>query len=164
MKFLAFVLLCGLFSLTPVYERIVSAAVTEDATLSGAVLNILGEHVRVSNGTISSPRYVITVLPACSAFEYLWFFCGVVLAFPARLSRKFAGILVGAPLLLALNLLRVISLYYIGAHFPRFFDVTHEQLWGILLVLGSVSLYAAWIAWAREEEPIEPNVQPNVQP
>ena len=62
------------------------------------------------------------------------------------------GMLVGVILLLALNLVRIISLYYIDVHFPHFFDVAHEQFWGIIEVLASVFLYAGWIAFERRDQ------------
>ncbi|MGB8354597.1 MAG: archaeosortase/exosortase family protein [Chthoniobacteraceae bacterium] len=157
-KFCSFVLLFSSLSFVPVYQRTVSAFTTEDARLASAILNRMGEDTRVSDGTISSPRSSITVLPACSAFEYLWFFCAAVLAFPALASRKIAGILAGVTLLLALNLFRVVSLYYISVHFPRFFDMAHEEIWGIVLVLASVCLCAAWIGWVRKDGQLDPDV------
>lgn len=158
MKFCSYVLLFSLLSFVPVYQRTVSASATEDARISSAILNRMGENTRVSDGTIWSPRSAITVIPACSAFEYLWFFCAAVFAFPASLVRKIAGMLVGVTLLLSLNLFRVVSLYYIRAHFPEHFDAVHEELWGIVLVLASICLCAAWIGWVRQADQIEPDV------
>ena len=159
LKFCAFLLLFSLLSLVPIYQRTVSALVIEDAKLSSAILNRMGEGSHVSEGTISSAQFAITVLPMCSAVEYLWFFCSLILAFPARYNRKISGILIGVILLLSLNLFRILSLYYIRVHYARFFDTIHGDLWGIVLVLATVCLSAAWIGWAMQDDRLEANVE-----
>jgi exosortase/archaeosortase family protein len=152
LKFLGLIVLLYLLALAPVSQRILAALLAGNAHLASASLNRLGEDTQVTNTTIWSAKYAITVLPACSALELWVFFCATVLAFPSRISRKISGILMGTALLLALNQLRLMSLYYVGAHFPRFFDATHEDVWGIGLVVAEIGLCAAWIAWARESD------------
>ena len=94
--------------------------------LTPILLNKMGEGTRVSGSAVWSTKYALSVIPGCSAFEYIWFFCAMLLAFPAPLNRKIPGIIVGIALLLSLNLLRITSLYLVGVHFPRFFETAHE--------------------------------------
>jgi exosortase/archaeosortase family protein len=149
---------CGLLvffyalSFLPIYHRILDTILSANARIASAVLDRLGENTHVTNCTIWSVKYAITVLPACSAVEFLAFFFAMVIAFPSRISRKIPGILVGAVLLLALNQLRITSLYYVGAHYPQAFDTTHEDVWSMLLIIGELALCMAWIGWARENE------------
>ena len=108
---------CGLLvffyalSFLPIYQRILDAVLIVHARIASAVLDHLGENTHVTNSTIWSMKYAITVLPTCSAVEFLAFFCAMVIAFPSRISRKIFGILVGVVCLLALNQLRITSLY-----------------------------------------------------
>ncbi|HEY3900142.1 MAG TPA: archaeosortase/exosortase family protein [Chthoniobacter sp.] len=152
LKFCGLLIFFYTLSFLPVYHRILDATLTINARLASALLDRLGENTQVTNATIWSMKYAITVLPACSAVEFLAFFCAMVIAFPSRISRKIPGILVGVVLLLALNQLRITSLYYIGAHFPKAFDTTHEDLWSVALIIGEIALCMAWIGWARESE------------
>jgi exosortase/archaeosortase family protein len=118
----------------------------------------VGEKTHVIGSTITSAKYAINVLPACSAFEYIWFLCALIIAFPASLVHKARGVLIGVPALLVLNLGRVISLFYIGVHFPRFFEAAHEELWGILLIIAELLLCVAWIRCAVPTRSLEPDV------
>jgi exosortase H (IPTLxxWG-CTERM-specific) len=152
LKFCGVLLLFYALSFLPVYQRVLEAILTLNARVAGAVLHGLGEQTSVTKATIWSMRYAVTVEPACSAVEFLAFFCAMVIAFPSRISRKIQGILVGVLLLLVLNQVRITSLYYVGAHFPKAFDTTHEDLWGVGLIVGELALCMAWIGWARKNE------------
>jgi exosortase H (IPTLxxWG-CTERM-specific) len=152
LKFCGLLLVFYALSFLPIYQRILHATLALNARVAGALLAHLGENTNVTNSTIWSMKYAVTVEPACSAAEFLAFFCAMVIAFPSRISRKIPGILIGVLLLLALNQVRITSLYYVGAHFPKAFDTTHEHLWGVGLIVGEIALCMAWIGWARESE------------
>src|SRR5579871_1343917 len=64
---------CGLLAVfyalafLPVCQRVLSATLTEHARLASAILDRMGENTKVTDATIWSGKYAITVLPACSA-------------------------------------------------------------------------------------------------
>lgn len=120
------------------------------AQLSSVVLNLMGEHTHALGATISSQRFAITVIPACAGLEFTQGFCALVLAFPARLSWKVAGIAAGVTFFPALNLLRITSLFLIGLHFPDAFTAAHERVWGTLLIAATLVLSFLWIRWAAQ--------------
>jgi exosortase/archaeosortase family protein len=150
-RFLALIALFYALTSTAMYQRLLSSAVIADARLSSAVLNLIGEPSHVNNSTIASARYALTVLPACSAVEYPWFLCAAMLAFPCRPLLKLPGVIAGTVLLLGLNVVRVVSLYWIGVHWPSVFDIVHEQFWTVLLTAATVLICIAWIRWATED-------------
>ena len=152
LKFCGLLALFYALSLLPICQRLLAASLTGHARLASAILDRLGENTRVTDATIWSGKYAITVLPTCSAIEFLMFFCAMVIAFPSRLPRKIYGIVIGVILLLALNQVRITSLYYVGVHFPKAFDMTHENLWSMALIMAEIALCAAWIGWAREKD------------
>ena len=148
-KFCALITLFYLVLLLPACQRMVHAVTLIDARLCGAMLNLIGQHNRVIDGTLwSGDKAVVTVLPLCSGFEFLCLFSAAVLVFPAPLAKKLPGMLVGVALLLALNLIRIMSLFFIGIHYPNIFTVVHEEIWAMILVIASIVLYVAWIRWA----------------
>ncbi len=151
LKFGALILAAYLVLLLPLCTGVTSASVEAYARLASVILNCLGEHTHATDATIWSAHTAITVSPACSALRYIWFFCAAVIAFPVAAGRKVLGILLGSALLYGLNLIRVTSLFYIGAHFGRFFDMVHEQLWGLVLIVAEVSLCVLWVNLARRE-------------
>lgn len=67
-----------------------------------------------------------------------------LLALPRGRRRKLPGIACGAVLVLAVNLLRLVSLFHLGVRLPRVFDFAHSVVWEggmILLVVGF------WLLW-----------------
>ena len=148
-KFCILTVLFYLFLLLPVCKHMVSAFTVMDARLSGVILNFLGQHNHVIGVTLwSGDKSVISVLPLCSGFDFLCLFTAAVLVFPVPFAKKLPGMLIGIPLLLALNLVRIMSLFFIGIHYPRVFTIVHEEIWAMILVIASIILYITWIRWA----------------
>ena len=58
----------------------------------------------------------------------------------------------GVLLLQVLNILRIVTLYWIGAHFPDIFATSHEVAWPSILIVVTI---ATWIIWVRFETPQE---------
>jgi exosortase/archaeosortase family protein len=87
------------------------------------------------------------VITGCMATEFVWMVSAVMLAFPAPASCRAGGILMASIFLAGLNLLRVVSLYLVGVHFPGSFTPAHEELWPAILVVGTLSILVAWFRW-----------------
>lgn len=117
-----------------------------NARVVNAVLRILGEDTHVRGTEISSHRFSIAVRRGCDGLEPSWLFFAAVAAFPAPIRRKLGVIPLGVAAILAANLLRILSLYFIGARFPAWFTVAHLQLWPVAFILLVMGL---WLAWVR---------------
>ncbi len=127
----------------------VAALTVGEARLSGILLNLIGQHNHVDGSTLwAGNRSVIEVIPGCSGVDFLSFFTAAVLVFPVPPLKKCAGVLIGLPLLLALNLVRIMSLFFVGLRYPGVFDVWHEEIWAFLLIATTIILYITWMKWA----------------
>ncbi len=71
-----------------------------------------------------------------------------ILVSPGERGAKRWGLMVGVPLVLAVNLLRLVHLFYIGVHSPARFVLAHEFLWEGTLVLFTFATWLGWSAWA----------------
>jgi exosortase/archaeosortase family protein len=149
LKFGALMALFYILVLTPFCDRLFYSYLAANAWLASGILNLLGENSHVSEITIRSARFAITVRRGCDAIEPAWFYCAALLSFPAPLARKIAGLLAGAALLQVLNLVRIVSLYFIGLHYPRAFNPAHLEIWPAVFVLVAISLWVGWIGWTR---------------
>jgi exosortase/archaeosortase family protein len=69
-----------------------------------------------------------------------------IVASPGNDVAKRWGLIVGVPLVLAVNLLRLLHLFYLGVHAPQHFALAHSVLWEGTIVLCT---FAVWLAWAR---------------
>ena len=130
----------------PVNDRIVNPYTTLVAHEARLVLNLFGEGATVSKQVLASPRFSVAIFNGCNGLEaILVFVCGVV-AFPAPWRRKLTGILLGFLAIQVFNVVRVVSLFYIGALRPQWFSVSHVFVWQSLVILFGVVL---WLVWVR---------------
>jgi len=120
------------------------------ARLSGAVLNLLGQHVALSGTVIQGPRFAVNIRNGCNGVEAMLIFLAAVLAFPAPWRWRLAGLVLGILAIQVVNLVRVVSLYLTGAYFPRFFDTSHTVIWQSVVILFGVLL---WVFWANRLPP-----------
>ncbi len=157
LKFAALMVLFYAVSMTQIFDRALYAYLAANAWLSNAILNGLGQASRVSDITIRSARFAITVRRGCDAVEPACFFGAAVLSFPAPLARKIPGLLAGMALILTMNLLRIVSLYLIGAYAPRFFNPAHLEIWPAAFIIAAILLWIAWIKWTRRAQPSPPH-------
>lgn len=70
-----------------------------------------------------------------------------VLASPATATTRALGLVVGVPLVLLLNLLRLVHLFYLGVHAPQNFALAHQLLWECALVVATVGIWFGWWRW-----------------
>jgi exosortase H (IPTLxxWG-CTERM-specific) len=71
-------------------------------------------------------------------------------AFPAGWKHKLIGLGAGFVAIQALNVLRVISLFYLGQWNMDVFNFAHTYLWQALIMLD---VLAVWLIWMRELAP-----------
>jgi exosortase H (IPTLxxWG-CTERM-specific) len=92
--------------------------------------------------------FTFHVVADCGAIPSMSIFLAAVLAFPAPWSRRFLGILLGIPVLYALNILRLACLGALGAWVGPgpLFDFAHHYVWqGIFIVF----VVAVWLLWVE---------------
>ncbi len=151
-RFAAVMLVHYALVFAPFYNRLLDIYVGVNARIASAILNGFGEQSRVCESTIWCDKFAITILRACAALEYPWFVCAAVLAFPVPFRRKIPGILAGCICLPALNLIRAMTLYVVGVHFPRAFDTVHEEIWSVLLIIATIGVAVSWLGWACQND------------
>ncbi len=69
------------------------------------------------------------------------------LAHPGQLRRKMQALAVAIPLLLGLNLLRLLHLFYLGVNQPELFHLAHQVLWQAAIVLAVFTLWLGATRW-----------------
>jgi exosortase/archaeosortase family protein len=71
-------------------------------------------------------------------------FVAAVVATPGAVSRKLTVLLLGLPGLAALNVVRIVALYYTGVFWPVSFHAFHTVIWPLVLlaVTGLAFLWA----------------------
>ena len=106
---------------------------------------LFGEEMTVNGCQLTSPRFAVTIYNGCNGLITSLIFISGVLAFPARWSAKVLGVLGGLAAIQGINLVRIISLFYIGIYLPDFFNSSHIFIWQSIVILFGVGL---WMLWA----------------
>lgn len=112
------------------------------ARLSGAVLG-LAEPSVVVDGTYIYGRFALQIVRNCDAADVNILFVSAVLAFPAPRRTKALPLLLGLLALVAANVTRICSLYYVGVYRPDWFRAVHEEVWPLLLVALALVVFLA---------------------
>jgi exosortase H (IPTLxxWG-CTERM-specific) len=118
---------------------------TWTARTTAWALKMLGANGKVEGTLVTSSLYTVKIIFECTAVFPCLIFLAAVAAYPSSWKQKLLGIGVGIPILLVFNLLRLLSLFYIGHWFPDYFEMAHLLVWQSLMLFFTVLL---WLLWA----------------
>jgi exosortase/archaeosortase family protein len=137
--------------LIPTVDWLMYGYLAANAWISDALLNLLSFRTELNKTMISSADFSIVVRRGCDGIEPAALFVSAVLAFPAPWAKKAAGIVLGTLVLLLLNIVRIVSLFWIGVVARPLFAKMHLEIWPLLFILAAIALCAAWIRWVRSQ-------------
>src|SRR5262245_42749154 len=115
------------------------------ARLSGAIIRLANPDVAVNGSIIQGKGFGINIYYGCDAEDVIMLFVAAVIAFPAAWRAKLVGVLAGTALIVVFNLVRIVSLFYIGVWAPSVFDTAHFVVWQVTGVVFATTLYVLWI-------------------
>lgn len=154
--FLRFVVLFGVFtgvalSLSATkraYDWIFVPYLNATASVSAVALRALGESAEADGKLLMSPRNSLRVERGCDGLDPLAMFVAAVVAMPASWKRKLIGVIVGTVALTLINLVRVLSLFYIGVYWPQHFEIVHIEIWQPMFIVMTMLIWIGWASWA----------------
>jgi exosortase H (IPTLxxWG-CTERM-specific) len=116
------------------------------ARATGSLINLFGASVQVDHALIASDDFSMAIVANCTALIPIVIFISAVLAFPSTAKQKMIGIMLGIVGLFALNLVRTVSLFFIGSSFSKsVFEITHMLVWQSLMIILAVILWLFWV-------------------
>ena len=127
-----------LVSWNPVNDAVIVPFTAGVARASALALNVLSENVTVAGTELRSGSFGVDIENGCNGVETALLFGAAVLAFPASWKARLTGLVLGFLGIQALNLVRVVSLFWIGKHRPALFSAAHTVLWQSVVVLAGV--------------------------
>ena len=89
----------------------------------------------------------IQIVAGCNGVEAVLILIAAVLAFPSPWKHKLIGIALGFVAIQALNLVRIISLYYLQRWNHVWFEWFHLYLWQALIILDALVFWLVWLRW-----------------
>jgi exosortase H (IPTLxxWG-CTERM-specific) len=136
-----------LLSLDAVNERLIVPFTGLIASASSLTLNLFGLATRVAGTQIEGAAgFSVNILNGCNGVYVTAILVSAVLAFPSTAKEKLLGLALGIPGIQLVNLIRIVSLYYIGLRRPDLFDSFHLYIWQTAVIILSMGL---WIFWAE---------------
>lgn len=135
-----------LIAWNPVNDHVIVPFTEGIATASGFLLNTMGEQVTVRGTTVTSARFGVNINNGCNGVEAMLILLAAIVAFPASMKARAAGLLLGAVAVQLLNAVRILTLYLLGAYQPKLFDLFHTAVWQIVIILAAIGFFLAWSA------------------
>lgn len=120
------------------------AAYTEGSCrLAAKLLHLTGESVQVSGDQMTG-SFSMSVHNGCDGLQAVGILIFAILLFPGPIGRRVLGAALGALLIVAINVVRIASLYWAGVHKPDWFQMMHVHLWPAFLIF---CVLVFWVAW-----------------
>ena len=112
-----------------------------------------------------STGFGVSIEAGCNGIEACIVLFAAIMAFPSTWRHKLLGIVAGFAAVQALNVVRVISLFYLGQWNTAVFDFAHEFLWQGLIMLDVLVVWLLWVrAGARTDRLNAPPPPPDEPP
>lgn len=147
--FVVLLVLSFAIELTPVAQAwFVTPWTDAVASASAALMHVFDVTIATSGNVISSSAspFAVSIEAGCNGVEATLVLVAAMLAFPASWTHRLRGIVVGIVAVQALNVLRVISLFYLGRWNREVFEWAHLYVWQALIMLD---VLIVWVIWVR---------------
>ena len=150
--FLAFLIVQGVLfglELTPWAQHWFVVPWTDTlAALSAGIVKWFDPGVISSGNILQSSRngFAVSIEAGCNGVEATIVLLAAILAFPAPWKRRLVGLAAGVVAVQGLNVIRVISLFYLGQWNFAIFEFAHRYVWQALIMLD---VLIVWLLWVR---------------
>lgn len=140
---------------TALLARVCAAMVTTfDATAAAAG--------KVLWNTVTG--FGVSIEPGCNGIEACIVLFAAIVAFPASWRHKLIGLGAGFVAVQGLNIVRVISLFYLGQWSTPVFNFAHEYLWQALIMLDVLVVWLLWVRAGAKSQALPPSDEPPAPP
>ncbi|MDR0479756.1 MAG: exosortase H [Burkholderiaceae bacterium] len=150
--FLIFVLvlavLFGVEMLNTVQAAVVTPWTALVAHASAAIVKLIDPSVISYGRVLQSARtgFGVSIEPGCNGVEAAIVLLAAMLAFPSPWLMKLWGILIGFAAVQIVNVIRVVTLFFIGQWSMKVFEFAHLYMWQALIMLD---VLIVWLIWMR---------------
>lgn len=151
-------ILFGLNMLSWVQQHLVLPWTSALASMCAHLVTWFDAHAAAAGKVLwnTNNGFGVSIEAGCNGIEAYIVLVAAVLAFPARWHQKLVGLGAGFIAVQGLNVLRVISLFYLGQWNRAVFDFAHEYLWQALIMLDVLLFWLLWIRWCQKSQTTQP--------
>ncbi len=118
------------------------------AHISTWLVTLFDPHVVATGRIIRSTAngFAVSIEAGCNGVEATIVLLAAMLAYPAPWKNKLLGIIAGTLAVQGLNIVRVVSLFYLGQWNRNWFEWAHLYVWQALIMLD---VLIVWLVWVR---------------
>jgi exosortase H (IPTLxxWG-CTERM-specific) len=160
LRFLVVVIALFAAELTAPVQRMLVIPWTEGLARVSAASVTLFDPTVISHGkALQSARngFAVSIEAGCNGIEAALILIAAMLAFPASWRHRLIGIAAGLTAVQLLNVVRVVSLFYLGQWNARAFEWAHLYLWQALIMLDVLIVWLIWIRTLPEGNTAQPH-------
>ncbi len=145
-------ILSGLFALemtTVVQERVILPFTSSLASLSAALITPFDSSV-VAQGKVlrfTDSGFAVSIEAGCNGVEATIVLIAAVIAFPASWRARVAAITLGFLAVQLMNIVRIITLFYLGDWNLAVFTWVHLYLWPVLIMLDVLIVFMVYLRY-----------------
>jgi exosortase H (IPTLxxWG-CTERM-specific) len=118
------------------------------ASISVWLVTVIDPNVAAAGKVIRSTvnGFAVSIEAGCNGIEATIVLIAAIFAFPARWQDRIKGLAAGIVAVQGLNIVRVISLFYLGQWNMQVFEWAHLYVWQALIMLD---VLVVWLVWVR---------------
>jgi len=134
--------------LAPVQALLIQPWTAQLARFCAFLMQSLDADVQSQGIMLYSARtgFAVAIQAGCNGVEASIILIAALLAFPKVPVRyRVIGLLLGVSTVQLLNIVRIISLYYLGIWHQSWFDWAHLYLWETLIMLDVLVVFLLWL-------------------
>jgi len=98
-------------------------------------------------------KFAVSIEAGCNGVEATIVLIAAMVAFPAPWKHKIAGLVAGVIAVQGLNIVRIISLFYLGQWNYNVFEWAHLYIWQALIMLDVLIVFLLWVRLLPRFEP-----------
>lgn len=148
------VVLFALELMGPVREFVIIPFTGLIAAVSASITQFFDSSVISSGITLRSATTgtAVSIQPGCNGVEAMICLTAAIFAFPAPFINKLYGLFFGFIAIQLLNIVRIISLFYLLQWDKDWFEWAHLYLWQALIILDALIVFIIWVRFLPEPE------------
>ena len=145
------VLLVGLFTLEILQTAemyVILPFTSFVADVSAWLIQLFDDNVVAVSNIIrdKTTGFGVRIERGCNGVEALIILFSAIFAFPAPFKNKLIGFVIGFFAIQLLNMVRIVSLFYLGQWNQVAFEWFHLYLWQALIIMDAL---VVWLVWLR---------------
>ena len=123
------------------------------AQISAWLIKLFDSNVHSYGKIIQSSTngFAVSIERGCNGIEAVIILIAALAAFPSTWGQKLVGFGFGFIAIQLLNLVRIISLFYMGQWSMVWFEWFHLYLWQALIIIDALVVWLVWLRWISKQ-------------